>query len=100
MGDHLKTGKADGDMAEAEQHVVIVAEDVGDEHVGRLRAAFPHFDFRVCLDAGSFAAAAPEAEIIFAKGYPPEAIRAAARLRWVQAGTAGVERMTAGAMCC
>jgi phosphoglycerate dehydrogenase-like enzyme len=80
-------------MSEAKQRVVIVAEDIGDEHVGRLRAAFPQFDFRVCLDAESFKAAAPEAEIIFAKGYPPEAIRGAKQLRWVQAGTAGVERI-------
>jgi phosphoglycerate dehydrogenase-like enzyme len=80
-------------MSEAKQRVVIVAEDVGDEHVNRLRAAFPQFEFRVCLDAERFIAAAPEAEIIFAKGYPPEAIRNAAQLRWVQAGTAGVERI-------
>ncbi|HXF60981.1 MAG TPA: D-2-hydroxyacid dehydrogenase [Caldilineaceae bacterium] len=72
---------------------MIVAEDVGDEQVGRLRAAFPQLDFRVCLDRESFIAAAPEAEIIFAKSYPPEAIRAARQLRWVQAGTAGVERI-------
>ena len=72
---------------------VLIGEDIGPEHLARLRREFPQVDFRFCLAAVDFTAAAPDADIMFSKSFPRAALDAAARLRWVQAGTAGVERL-------
>ncbi|MBI3970075.1 MAG: D-2-hydroxyacid dehydrogenase [Chloroflexi bacterium] len=55
--------------------------------------AFPQVRFTFANSRDDFVAAAPEAEVIFAKGVPQEALEAAARLRWLHAGTAGVDRL-------
>lgn len=73
--------------------VVLIGEDVGDANLARLREAHPNCDFRLCLDEESFLAVAPEAEIIFTKRFPAQTPDVATRLRWVQAGTAGVDRL-------
>ena len=57
----------------------------------RLVQRFPGVAFDFAEDAAAMAAAAPEAEIIFTKSIPGDALAAATRLRWVQAGTAGVD---------
>lgn len=57
----------------------------------RLAEAFPQVDFVYAEDEQAWPAAAPEAEVIFAKGVRREALARAERLRWVQAGTAGVD---------
>lgn len=70
----------------------IVAHDIGEENVNRLRTTFPDVRFEVCLNQTDFAAVAPRTEIVFSKAVYPDAIRQAQNLRWVQTGTAGVER--------
>lgn len=72
--------------------VVLIGEDIGATNLARLRQAHPDLDFRLCLDEASFIETAAEAQIIFTKQIPAAALSAASHLRWVQAGTAGVER--------
>ena len=74
-----------------ERALAVVAYDIGSENFRFLRSLFPEVEFQLCLDAASVAAAAPRMEILFSKALFPEALAAAHRLRWVQAGTAGVE---------
>ncbi len=57
----------------------------------RLVQRFPGVAFTFAEDAAAMIAAAPPAEVIFTKGIPGEALAAASGLRWVQAGTAGVD---------
>lgn len=73
----------------------IIAHPIGTANVKRLQETFPDIEFVVCLDEASFAAAAPRAEIVFSKAVYPEPLRTAENLRWVQTGTAGVERWLA-----
>ncbi|MEX1019945.1 MAG: D-2-hydroxyacid dehydrogenase [Litorilinea sp.] len=70
----------------------IIAHPIGQENVNRLQTTFPNIEFVVCLDEASFATAAPRAEIVFSKAVYADAVRKAQNLRWVQTGTAGVER--------
>jgi len=79
--------------------VVVIGEDVGQRNVDRLRQAYPELDFRFHPSREAFVAAVPEADILFTKSLPAEAIQAASRLRWVQAGTAGIEAMLANGLC-
>jgi hypothetical protein len=72
---------------------VLIGEDIGPDHLARLRREFPQVEFHFCLAEGDFIAAAPHADIMFSKSFPRVALDAATRLRWVQAGTAGVERL-------
>jgi D-2-hydroxyacid dehydrogenase (NADP+) len=73
----------------------IIAHNIGEANVARLRREFPDIDFVVCLDETSFAAHAPQTEIVFSKTVYREALQNAEQLRWVQAGTAGVEHWLA-----
>jgi phosphoglycerate dehydrogenase-like enzyme len=81
-----------------ERLVVVIGEDVGLGNVERLQRAYPDIDFRFHPAHDSLIAAVPEADVIFTKYLPAEAIRAAARLRWVQAGIAGIEGMLANGL--
>ncbi|MBN1401983.1 MAG: D-2-hydroxyacid dehydrogenase [Anaerolineae bacterium] len=74
---------------------VLVGEDVGPANLARMRAAHPEIVFVLCATEAAFQATAPEAEIIFTKGWPADTLSVARRLRWIQAGTAGVERILA-----
>lgn len=71
----------------------LVAIDLSPEWRTRLGAEFPHVRFTFVQDPASFVAAAPEAEVVLAHSFPREAVAVATRLRWVQAGTAGVSHM-------
>lgn len=73
--------------------VILIGEDVGEANLVRLQDAHPDYTFRLCPDEESFLNAAPEADIIFTKRFPPQTLDVATRLRWVQAGTAGVDRL-------
>jgi phosphoglycerate dehydrogenase-like enzyme len=75
------------------EHVVLVGEDVGPANLARMRESFPEVVFRYCPTAEEFVRHAADAEIMFSKSFPPQALDRAGRLRWVQAGTAGVERL-------
>jgi phosphoglycerate dehydrogenase-like enzyme len=77
------------------EHVVLVGEDVGSANLARMREAFPEVAFRFCPTADEFVRQAADADIMFSKSFPPEALNRAGRLRWIQAGTAGVERLLA-----
>ncbi len=74
---------------------VAVGENVGEANFTRLRRAFPNVLFITALTPEEMLSAAPEADIIFTKSLRPEVLHAANRLRWVQAGVSGVERMLA-----
>lgn len=71
---------------------VVIGEDIGSDNLARLRAAFPQVEFHLCLTEADFSAVAAQAQILFSKRFPSAAL-AAPGLRWVQAGTAGVERL-------
>ncbi|HET7771529.1 MAG TPA: D-2-hydroxyacid dehydrogenase [Chloroflexota bacterium] len=70
--------------------VLIGAEPIEEQDRERIRAAFPDVRFTFAESAAEAPAAAPEAEVVFSKS--TEALAAAPRLRWFQAGTAGVDR--------
>ncbi|MFN8441150.1 MAG: D-2-hydroxyacid dehydrogenase [Caldilineaceae bacterium] len=75
--------------------VVLIGEEIGEANLARLRQAYPDLDFRYCLDAESFLNHAAEAEIIFSKRFPPGILAIAKQLRWIQAGTAGINHLLA-----
>jgi phosphoglycerate dehydrogenase-like enzyme len=77
----------------ADQLVVVIGEDIGRANLARLCQEFPQVEFRFCLDEAGFIAAAAEAHVLFSKSFPATALAAARQLRWVQAGTAGVDRL-------
>ncbi|MBX3001333.1 MAG: D-2-hydroxyacid dehydrogenase [Caldilineaceae bacterium] len=73
--------------------IVIIGEDVGEENLARLRTAHPDVTFRFCPSVEEFVAAAADADVLFSKRFPPPVWERAGRLRWVQAGTAGVNHL-------
>lgn len=73
--------------------IVLVGEDVGEANLLRMQETYPDVVFRFCPDTASFIAAAGDADILFSKRFPRQALQTAARLRWVQAGTAGVNHL-------
>lgn len=76
--------------------IALIGEDIGAANLARLRSDFPTVDIRFCLDASEFVSAAADAQIIFSKSFPAGSLAGATHLRWVQAGTAGVDRVIAG----
>lgn len=76
---------------------VVIGEDIGSANLAHLRATFPQVEFHFCLDEAAFSAAAAQSHILFSKRFPAEAL-AAPNLRWVQTGTAGVERLLAAGL--
>ena len=77
---------------------VLIGEDVGIVNLERLRAQFQgwpgqEIEFLLRPEREALIAAAPQADIIFTKSLPVEAVRAAQKLRWIQAGTAGVNHL-------
>lgn len=77
------------------QFVVLVGEDIGQANLARLQQAHPDLDFRFCPEPAAFVANVADAEVIFSKQFPAGTLTNARRLRWVQAGTAGVNHMLA-----
>ena len=75
--------------------IILVGEDIGEANLARLAQAHPDLDLRFCPDIDSFLANAAEAEIIFSKRFPPSTLEIAHKLRWIQAGTAGVNHLLA-----
>jgi phosphoglycerate dehydrogenase-like enzyme len=73
--------------------IVVIGEDVGEENLVRLRTAHPDVEFRFCPGVEEFIAAAEDADVLFSKRFPPPVWERAGRLRWVQAGTAGVNHL-------
>jgi phosphoglycerate dehydrogenase-like enzyme len=73
--------------------IVVVGENVGEENLARLRAAHPDVEFRFCPAEEEFIAAAVDADVLFSKRFPPPVWAGARPLRWVQAGTAGVNHL-------
>lgn len=72
--------------------IVIIGEEIGPNNLERLRRDFPTVVFHWCMDDAQWLDAAPEAQVIFSKRFPSAALEKTAALRWVQAGTAGVDR--------
>jgi phosphoglycerate dehydrogenase-like enzyme len=77
------------------QFVVLVGEDIGQANLARLQQAHPDLDFRFCPEPAAFVANVADAEVIFSKQFPAATLTTARRLRWVQAGTAGVNHILA-----
>jgi phosphoglycerate dehydrogenase-like enzyme len=75
--------------------IVLVGEDVGQVNLARMREAFSEVEFRFCPTERELVLQAGDADVMFSKRFPPEVLDRAERLRWVQAGTAGVERLLA-----
>lgn len=72
---------------------VLIGENVGSANLARLRAQFPTIDFRFCMQDHEWFEAAPNVNIILSKRWPAEPIEQMNQLRWVQAGTAGVDHL-------
>lgn len=77
------------------QFVVLVGEDIGQANLTRLQQAHPDLDVRFCPEPAAFVANVADAEVIFSKQFPAATLTDAQRLRWVQAGTAGVNHILA-----
>jgi phosphoglycerate dehydrogenase-like enzyme len=75
--------------------VVLIGEDIGHKNLARLQQAHPDLTFRFCPEPAAFIANAAEAEVIFSKQFPPRTLAVAQKLRWMQAGTAGVNHLLA-----
>ena len=75
--------------------VVVIGEAIGAENLARLRQAHPDLEFRYCVERENYLANVPDAEIIFSKQFPLGTLDLAQKLRWVQAGTAGVNHLIA-----
>lgn len=80
-------------MTANQQAVVLIGEDIGPANLARLRSQFPLVEFHLCKEDAEWMEIAPRANIIFSKRWPAEIMRQTPALRWVQAGTAGVERL-------
>jgi phosphoglycerate dehydrogenase-like enzyme len=72
---------------------VLIGEDIGPANLARLRNEFPNVDFRFCMQDAEWLEIAPHANIILSKRWPAEAMKRTLQLRWVQAGTAGVDHL-------
>lgn len=75
--------------------VVLIGEDIGPANLARLQQAHSDLEFRFAPDPATFVANAADAEVIFSKQFPRETLTVAKGLRWVQAGTAGVNHLLA-----
>ncbi|MBC7078848.1 MAG: D-2-hydroxyacid dehydrogenase, partial [Synergistales bacterium] len=69
---------------------VLIGEAVGESKLSRLKDAYPQVRFLYCPSDKEFIAHAQEADIIFTKRLPLQALKGATKLRWVQAGTSGI----------
>lgn len=78
--------------------VVLIGEKIGEANLARLQQAHPDLEFRLCLEPATFVANAAVAEVIFSKQFPVGTLTNAPRLRWVQAGTAGVNHLLAAGL--
>ncbi|GAC1431622.1 MAG: D-2-hydroxyacid dehydrogenase [Chloroflexota bacterium] len=70
---------------------VVIAWDVQQEYVERVRQAFPDLRIVHAPDEESARRSMPEAEVILAQDMPRALLQAAARVRWMQSVSAGVE---------
>jgi D-2-hydroxyacid dehydrogenase (NADP+) len=75
--------------------VVVIGEAIGETNLARLAQTHPDLEFRYCVEQESYLANVADAEIIFSKQFPPGTLELAQKLRWVQAGTAGVNHLLA-----
>lgn len=78
--------------------VVLIGEDIGPANLARLQQAHPDLTFRFAPEPAAFVANAADAEVIFSKQFPREVLTVAQQLRWVQAGTAGVNHLLAAGL--
>jgi D-2-hydroxyacid dehydrogenase (NADP+) len=72
---------------------VLIGEDIGPTNLQRLRNEFTEVDFHLCLEDAEWLETAPHANVILSKRWPAEAMKRTPELRWVQAGTAGVDHL-------
>jgi phosphoglycerate dehydrogenase-like enzyme len=72
-------------------HVLVEGGSVAPPDRLRLVTDFPGIHFTFADTKEEMVRAAPAAEVIFGKGITRDLLAAATRLRWVQAGTAGVD---------
>ena len=77
---------------------VLIGEDIGAPNLARLQAQFPTVDFRLCLEDAEWLEFAPTANVILSKRWPAAALQQTPALRWVQAGTAGVDHLLRSAL--
>lgn len=75
--------------------VVLIGEDIGQANLTRLQQAHPDLDLRFAPEPAAFVRNAADAEVIFSKQFPDGTLAVAKQLRWVQAGTAGVNHILA-----
>jgi phosphoglycerate dehydrogenase-like enzyme len=77
------------------RRVIVIGEAIGEANLARLTAAHPDLEFRYCVERAAYLSNVADAEIIFSKQFPPGTLDKAQKLRWIQAGTAGVNHLLA-----
>ncbi|MCC6455713.1 MAG: D-2-hydroxyacid dehydrogenase [Caldilineaceae bacterium] len=80
-------------MSATPRLTVLIGEDIGPTNLERLRTEFPEVAFHLCLEDVEWLETAPHANVILSKRWPAEAMKRTPELRWVQAGTAGVDHL-------
>jgi phosphoglycerate dehydrogenase-like enzyme len=80
-------------MAATPALTVLIGEDIGPANLARLRAEFPTVDFHFCMEDAEWFESAPKTNVILSKRWPAEPLKLTRQLRWVQAGTAGVDHL-------
>jgi D-2-hydroxyacid dehydrogenase (NADP+) len=79
--------------ASSPELTVLIGAEIGPDNLERLRRDFPTVEFHYCMSDAEWLNVAPEAQVIFSNRAPQEALEKATKLRWFQAGTAGVDRL-------
>lgn len=72
--------------------LILIGVEIGAQRLAKLQAEFPDLRFAVTEDAATFAAHAPEAEVLLGRGIDAATADAMTNLRWVQTWSAGIER--------
>lgn len=72
--------------------IATIGTDIGEDNLRLLHDGFPDTDFRFAPDESTLREVAPVTDVLFTKAVHPAVLASAGRLRWVQAGTAGVDR--------
>lgn len=72
---------------------MVIGVDIPDDHLQRLRDAFPEVEFEVCSDSERLPDVVPGAVALLGWRAAPEVIQAATDLRWLHSFGVGVDRI-------
>jgi phosphoglycerate dehydrogenase-like enzyme len=80
---------------DSERHLTVAVDETSIDAADRLWLSreFPSVQFKLANGTNEFAHAVSDCDVVFGKRLPYEAIVQSTRVRWVQAGTAGVDAL-------